>query len=121
MSGSPVASAARLLPPPVNALRLALHLEGIAPRIANLGQWRAHLLARLRRQAALTGYAALAALHEELLGCPGRPAPDPSPGPAEEVVALRPRHDGGELRLLSTMSTFGTPQGALRRPGPGSA
>ena len=40
--------AAELLQPPVNVLRLSLHPEGLAPRIANLREWRAHLLSRLR-------------------------------------------------------------------------
>src|SRR6516164_1521096 len=31
-----------LLEPPVNALRLALHPQGLAPRVANLAEWRAH-------------------------------------------------------------------------------
>ena len=39
-----------LLQPPVNVLRLALHPSGMAPRTANLAEWRAHLLARLGRQ-----------------------------------------------------------------------
>ena len=39
-----------LLTPPVNVMRLALHPEGLAPRIANLAEWRAHLLERLRAQ-----------------------------------------------------------------------
>jgi len=43
-----------LLAPPANVLRISLHPEGMAPRIANLGEWRAHLLGRLRRQVALT-------------------------------------------------------------------
>src|SRR3954452_3913627 len=43
-------AAAKLLQPPVNVLRLSLHPEGIAPRIENLAEWRAHLLARLRQQ-----------------------------------------------------------------------
>ena len=42
-------AAPHLLEPPVNALRLALHPDGMAPRIVNLGEWRAHLLARPRR------------------------------------------------------------------------
>src|SRR5262245_61121147 len=46
--------AAELLEPPVNVLRLSLHPAGLAPRIANLAEWRAHLLARLRRQIDLT-------------------------------------------------------------------
>jgi hypothetical protein len=43
--------AAALLEPPVNALRLALHPDGMAPRIANLAQWRGHLLTQLRHRA----------------------------------------------------------------------
>src|SRR5262249_20720008 len=43
-----------LLQPPVNALRLSLHPRGLAPRIANLAEWRAHLLYRLRRQIEIT-------------------------------------------------------------------
>ena len=40
---------ASLLQPPVNVLRLSLHPKGLAPRIANLTEWRAHLLERLRQ------------------------------------------------------------------------
>ncbi|MFI2711527.1 helix-turn-helix domain-containing protein [Micromonospora sp. NPDC018662] len=102
--------APHLLRPPVNALRLTLHPDGLAPRVRNLGQWRAHLLVRLRRQAALTADPELAALHEELRGYPGGAGPEPAePGPGDVVVPLRLRHGDGELRLLSTVSTFGTP------------
>src|SRR6476619_1121186 len=56
-----LASAApELLRPPVNVLRLSLHPEGLAPRIANLGEWRAHLLARLRQQIDVTADSELA-------------------------------------------------------------
>ena len=41
-----------------------LHPEGMAPRIVNLAEWRAHLLERLGRQAVATGDPALATLHE---------------------------------------------------------
>jgi transcriptional regulator with XRE-family HTH domain len=44
-----------LLQPPVNVMRLSLHPKGLAPRIANLAEWRAHLLFRLRRQAETHG------------------------------------------------------------------
>src|ERR1700758_1212507 len=33
-----------LLEPPANALRVALHPQGIAPRVVNLGEFSAHLL-----------------------------------------------------------------------------
>jgi MmyB-like transcription regulator ligand binding domain len=55
-----------LLEPPVNVLRLSLHPEGLAPRIANLVEWRAHLLDRLRRQIAVTSDPVLADLLREL-------------------------------------------------------
>ena len=42
--------APHLMQPPVNALRVTLHPDGMAPRIRNLPEWRAHLLDRLRRQ-----------------------------------------------------------------------
>ncbi len=63
--------ASHLLTPPVNVLRLSLHPDGMARRIANLPEWRAHLLARLGRQAEATGDARLAGLHEELAAYPG--------------------------------------------------
>src|SRR6185437_16212862 len=44
-----------LLQPPVNVLRLALHPLGMAPRTANLGEWRAHLLSRLGHQIQVSG------------------------------------------------------------------
>ena len=101
--------AAHLLEPPVNVLRLGLHPEGLAPRIANLGEWRAHLLDRLGRQAVVTGDPALAALHAELAAYPGGdPAPAPDLDAGAIAVPLRLRHDGGELRLISTVTTFGT-------------
>ena len=62
-----------LLARPLNVLRVSLHPDGLAPRIANLGQWRAHLLERLARQVALTGNAALQALLDELTGYPAPP------------------------------------------------
>jgi hypothetical protein len=43
-------AAPALLEPPVNVLRLSLHPDGIAPRILNLPEWRAHLLDRLDRE-----------------------------------------------------------------------
>jgi hypothetical protein len=96
-----------LLEPPVNVLRLSLHPDGMAPRIANLPEWRAHLLARLHRQAEATGDQRLTALHDELSGYPGglsRP-----PGPADVVVPLRYRASGAELSFLSITAVIGTP------------
>lgn len=107
-------AAPKLLRPPVNVLRLSLHPEGLAPRIANLAEWRAHLLTRLRQQIDVTADAALTALLDEL-------AAYPAPGGAKAgratvseeyagvVVPLRFRTDAGTLSLFSTTTIFGTP------------
>ena len=95
-----------LLEPPVNVLRLSLHPDGMAPRIANLGQWRAHLLERLRRQIALTGDAGLQTLLEELENYPG--GEEPEDGEQTIAVPLRLRTDAGALAFISTVATFGT-------------
>jgi transcriptional regulator with XRE-family HTH domain len=103
--------AEHLLEPPVNVLRLSLHPEGLAPRITNLGEWRAHLLDRLGRQAVASGDPALFALHEELAGYPGGGGGHSVDLEAGEIaVPLRIRAgDGGpELSFLSTATTFGT-------------
>jgi transcriptional regulator with XRE-family HTH domain len=101
------AAAERLREPPVNVLRLSLHPDGLAGRIANLAQWRGHVLGRLAREAAASGDAGLAALHRELSGYPG--GLEPADHPAQAVaVPLRIRVDGRELAFLSMVTTFGT-------------
>ena len=97
-----------LLEEPVNVLRLALHPDGLATRIANLGEWRAHLLDRLGRQAVVSGDPALAALYDELAAYPGGEPVRHDPAAAEIATPLRLRVDGRELAFLSTISTFGT-------------
>jgi transcriptional regulator with XRE-family HTH domain len=99
-----------LLEGPVNVLRLSLHPQGLAPRILNLGEWRAHLLERLRRQAWLTSDAALAALLEELCAYPSAEGAGDLDGFGEVAVPLRLDTPLGELRFFSTTTVFGTPR-----------
>jgi transcriptional regulator with XRE-family HTH domain len=102
---------AELLEPPPNAMRLALHPGGLAPRIANLGEWRVHLLTRLRRQVALTADPVLADLLDEVRAYPSD-ADEPDveiPAAGEVFVPLRLRHGDAELAFFSTVTTFGTP------------
>ncbi len=95
-----------LLAPPVNVLRLALHPRGMAPRIVNLAQWRAHVLHRLARDADATADPVLHDLHRELAGYPGGESAD---GPGTLVaVPLRVRHGAGELSFVNTVTVFGT-------------
>jgi hypothetical protein len=105
----------RLLEPPVNVLRLSLHPEGLAPRIANLVEWRAHLLDRLRRQTAVTGDPVLAELLQELSSYP---VSDESKGlrtetrtdPGGIFVPLKLTTEVGVLSFISTTTIFGTPR-----------
>uniref|UniRef100_UPI0038BD8C0A helix-turn-helix domain-containing protein n=1 Tax=Paraburkholderia bannensis TaxID=765414 RepID=UPI0038BD8C0A len=101
-----------LLTAPVNALRLSLHPEGIAPRIVNWHAWRAHLLARLQRQIEASADSTLVELHDELAAYPA--PPDVEAAPVEPMrhhiaVPLRVRTAIGELSFYSTTTVFGTP------------
>jgi len=104
---------ASLLQPPVNVLRLSLHPDGLAPRIANLAEWRAHLLARLRRQIEISADKVLVALLDELAALPApyrtRPIALGEKEGAGLVVPFRLVTDGGVLSFLSTTTVFGTP------------
>jgi transcriptional regulator with XRE-family HTH domain len=103
-----------LLRPPLNVLRLSLHPKGLAPRIANLAEWRAHLLARLRQQIDVTADAVLTKLFEELAAYPGldgarSPRTNVNDEYAGVVVPLQLATDAGTLSLFSTTTIFGTP------------
>ena len=100
--------AAHLLAPPVNVLRLSLHPEGVAPRIVNLAEWRAHIFHRLEAQIEASGDPVLAALLAELRGYPGGAArsADAYGGVAVPLVL---RAGEAELSFLSTTTMFGTP------------
>ncbi|MFF7527569.1 helix-turn-helix domain-containing protein [Streptomyces bobili] len=101
-----------LLAPPLNAMRLTLHPEGLAPRIRNLPEWRGHLLAQMERQIALHRSAPLRALYDEVCAYP---VAETAPGaePAEPVpyfaLPMLIEHEGRTLSFISSISTFNTP------------
>ncbi len=122
-----------LLTPPLNAMRLTLHPEGLAPRIRNLREWRGHLLAQMERQIALHRSKPLRKLYEEVAAYPvpeetvagetgaGETGPEEavaaeSPGGAEPAVSvpyfalpLQVEIEGHVLSFISSISTFNTP------------
>src|SRR6516165_7808119 len=102
--------APELLEPPANALRVALHPRGMAPRVLNMDEWSAHLLHRLRREAALTADPELDRLHDELAAYPGvcLQAPVDKGSGGDILLPLRIRSGDRELAFFSTISTFGT-------------
>ncbi|WLQ37360.1 helix-turn-helix transcriptional regulator [Streptomyces castrisilvae] len=104
-----------LLAPPLNAMRLTLHPQGLAPRIRNLREWRADLLAQMERQIALVRSAGLRELYEEVAGYPVAAAPggegdwEPPSSSAPFALPLVIEHDGRVLSFVASIATFNTP------------
>lgn len=100
-----------LLGPPANAMRLALHPQGLAPRIVNFAEWRRHLLDRLRRQARASTDGALDPLLAELEAYPAPPLPDARP-PDLGGIAVPMKLLAGDrvLSFISTTTVFGAAQ-----------
>ncbi|MFE5956637.1 helix-turn-helix domain-containing protein [Streptomyces rubiginosohelvolus] len=120
----------KLLTPPLNAMRLTLHPEGLAPRILNLPEWRADLLAQMDRQIALVRSPALRELYDEVAAYPaparadgtGRtadgtggavPATDGAGRERDRAAAfalpMLLEHGGRVLSFVSSIATFNTP------------
>lgn len=104
-----------LLAPPVNVLRLSLHPRGLAPAIANLAEWRSHLIDRLRHQIDVTADTVLVRLLGEIAAYPAPALPGSSHGAPSRwddgglVVPLEIATEQGLLSLISTTTVFGTP------------
>lgn len=123
----------KLLAPPLNAMRLTLHPEGLARRIVNLPEWRADLLAQMDRQIALVRSPALRELYDEVAAYPaparaggtdrtaeGTGGAVPVAGRADRAGRERDRaaafalpmlleHGGRVLSFVSSIATFNTP------------
>lgn len=105
--------APELREPPANALRIALHPEGLARRITNLANWSSYVLARLRREIEATGDPELESLYEELAAYPGTTTEFDPAGPLGSKDALfmqELRLDDRDLAFFCTLTTFGTPR-----------
>lgn len=103
--------APELRAPPANALRIALHPEGLAPQISNLAAWSGFLLGRLRREIEATNDPVLEALYAELSAYPGVAAEEDLgdvPTPTEIMLKHKLRLGDKDLDLFCTFTTFGT-------------
>jgi transcriptional regulator with XRE-family HTH domain len=117
--------APHLLERPANALRIALHPEGLAPRVENFAEYRSHLLSRLRHQIDATADPVLVELLAEIESYPAPEAPDQGArqldgdgvdraGSRDEdyagvIVPMRLRTPLGVLSFFGTTTVFGTP------------
>ena len=99
-------AAAELLTPPVNMLRLMLHPDGMARRVENMEEWGRHVIGNLRARAARSPDPRLDDLIAELAAY----LPDATIGPDHLgfAVPMRLATDDGELRLITTLTSFAT-------------
>jgi hypothetical protein len=101
-----------LLEPPVNVLRLSMHPKGLAPRIGNFREWRAHVIARVARQIENSADPVLIALLDELKSYPVPPGARPHSTTMDKLggvaVPLELAAPQGALSFLSTTTVFGT-------------
>lgn len=102
-----------LLRPPVNAMRLMLHPDGMARRVLNYAAWRSYCLSVLRRQIEASGDSSLQLLAREVAGYPV-PAGQGHEGDFDEAerlaTPLRLATRLGAMRFLNTLTVFGTAQ-----------
>lgn len=98
--------APELLHPPVNVRRLALHPNGLAPRVLNLPEWGRHVTETMRNRVRISPDPRAEELIAELETY--LPPADPGPGYLGFAVPLRLRSDRGELRLITTLTSFAT-------------
>jgi transcriptional regulator with XRE-family HTH domain len=101
-----------LLTRPFNAVRLMLHPDGLAPRIVNLGEWRAHVIAVLRQQVEARAEPGIESLLAEVLAYPvpaGEAAAPGGEGAERYATPLRIATLVGTVSFLSTTTIFGTP------------
>nr|WP_280385054.1 transcriptional regulator [Nocardia wallacei] len=96
--------APELLRPPINVRRLTLHPDGLARRVLNLPEWGRHVTESLRTRARISPE--LDDLIAELEGY--LPPVEPGPGYLGFAVPLQLRTEAGELRLITTLTSFAT-------------
>jgi transcriptional regulator with XRE-family HTH domain len=99
-------AAAGLTGPGTNVYRLALHPDGMAPRIANFAEWARHVIEGLHAELVRHPDDQLAGLYAEL----SRYVPDEPPGSDHLgfAVPLQLRTGRDEVRLITTITSFAT-------------
>jgi transcriptional regulator with XRE-family HTH domain len=99
-----------LLRRPVNAVRLTLHPLGMAPRIVNFVEWRAHTVAVLRQQLDASSDSAIQGLLAEVMAYPA-PASGMGlatfDGPQRYAIPIQIATRFGTVSFLTTNTIFG--------------
>lgn len=102
------AAAPELCQPGMNVYRLALHPHGMRPRIANCDEWTRHVQQQLSQQAIRNPDPRLDALLAEFAGYTTTPTLPDAPDSLGFAVPLHLASVHGQLRLITTVTTFAT-------------
>jgi len=106
--------AAAAIDDPINLLRATLAPQGLRPYIANWPEVAHYLITRTAAELALNGLDAEAKTFlDELSGYPDMPTSWRDARPDDTVSPILPLHfrkDGKDIRVMTTISTLGTPQ-----------
>lgn len=100
-----------LLNPPINAIRLILHPEGMGPRILNFAAWRAYCVGVLRQQIEACADPWLQTLLAEVAAYPAPPEQAVGNGLEHSerlATPLRIATRFGTMSFLNTVTVFGT-------------
>lgn len=97
-----------LLVPPVNVRRLALHPQGLAPRVVNFAEWGRHVTEMIHHQIDWRPDPGEAALLSELDGYVGDGPAEPGPDYMGLAMPLHLASSAGDLKLLTTVTSFAT-------------
>ena len=103
---------AELLKPPVNAVRIILHPQGLGPRVVNFVEWRAHTIAVLQQQLETRADPVVDSLLAEVMSYPapiGGVAAATGDGPQRYATPLQIATRLGTVSFLNTNTIFGTP------------
>ena len=99
-----------LLTAPMNAIKLALHPDGLAPQVVNLAEWHAHVLEQLDQQIASSADAGLIALRDEVASYPHESDKEAPPADPDRIwIPLILDTTVGQLSFVATITIFGTP------------
>ncbi|MEX2626565.1 MAG: helix-turn-helix transcriptional regulator [Ilumatobacteraceae bacterium] len=98
--------APHLLTPPTNVIRMSLHPDGLAARVANFDDYAGHVLARVRQATAASPSATLDQLLDEF----GHLASRPTRSSPDIFLTLDLRTAAGVISFFSTITVFGSPR-----------
>jgi transcriptional regulator with XRE-family HTH domain len=86
-----------VMEPTMNLVRITFHPDGLAPRILNLGELRAHFIAGLRRQERITANASLGKLIDEVQSYAGTSIESDPELASAGVIPVRMQVDGERI------------------------